>query len=451
MIPRGGRRSLALLLAALVASSWVTAVAVAARCASPARSLSLSLSLSFSSVLLCVWAVRCLTFPCLGPFPRSPCHAPPTSLDTHTHAHSPPTELSNSFIITALEDLQPVSLRGARQTPCEYAVRRAKALGQKRFSVVVTAYWKGGDAGVSSFAFKSVRPDGVTFPAPTRQALGLWKYGLQRCLRAAVEAGFTGLQVLNHVDSDDGAAWRNFLDFDPLAKYSGWSYEDVVVRPAAEALRAVVRPATKVWFMVGGEMGRSLFRHPGAYERLVADYGRLLGAGKPPGSVRVGVALHWNKVCGDCFAMPRANSAALYNDTYHALFEQRRAQLEREFDFPAIRRAFAACTALGVSHYAPLPLRGVAAAMFAMPIDTAAFELRHWGVDLPALVANGAGRDLLFSEVGLGGGDSSNQRAAASLQEVAEQPLQGIWSVYSAARDPWRNAEYTAYRREWFR
>lgn len=52
--------------------------------------------------------------------------------------------------------------------------------------------------------------------------------------------------MLLHIDSYDHSAWRNFLDFDPLAKYDGYSYEDVVVRPTADALRTALKPGQKV-------------------------------------------------------------------------------------------------------------------------------------------------------------------------------------------------------------
>jgi hypothetical protein len=67
----------------------------------------------------------------------------------------------------------------------------------------------------------------------------------QSCFRSAIKGGFTGLQILNHVDHDQGS-WRNELDMNPQQKFEGFSYEDVVVRPAADALRTVSRPSTKV-------------------------------------------------------------------------------------------------------------------------------------------------------------------------------------------------------------
>lgn len=76
----------------------------------------------------------------------------------------------------------------------------------------------------------------------------------QRCFKAAVNAGFSGLQILNHIDSQDGSQWRNLLNVDPTAKYGGWSYEDIVVRPASEALKAVIKPNTKVRMTQGCEL-----------------------------------------------------------------------------------------------------------------------------------------------------------------------------------------------------
>lgn len=364
-----------------------------------------------------------------------------------------PSELSNSFIITSLQDLEPTSIRGASLTPCEYAVRRAKSLDQKHFSIVVTAYWAGGKSGVQHFCFKDVSnkyPQGFGYPEPNVQNVQLWKYGLQRCFAAAVNAGFTGIQILNHIDSQDHSEWRNFLDFDPMQRYGGWAYEDIVVRPAAEALKAVIKPHTKVWFMMSGEMGRSIFAHPVSYLQLMNKYRGSLAEKKKSGTVKMGVALHWNKVCGDCFDMPHVNSHSLYNTTYHQVFEAQKDQIARKFDVPMIKRVFETSDVIGISHYAPAPHTGVSAGMFSMPIDTTAYELAHWGINLKDLITRG-GKDFLFSEVGLGGGDPNNQRAASSLLELAMNPLNGIWAVYNTAQDPWRNADYKLYRREWFK
>jgi hypothetical protein len=86
-------------------------------------------------------------------------------------------------------------------------------------------------------------------------------------------------------------------------------------------------------------------------------------------------------VCGNCFYTPRIDNPVDFNSTYHSLFEGQRASLLRTFNVAAIRRVFEASDVLGISHYAPAPMTGVSPGMFEMPMDTAAYELAHWGID----------------------------------------------------------------------
>jgi hypothetical protein len=44
------------------------------------------------------------------------------------------------------------------------------------------------------------------------------------------------------IPAADGYSWRNLLDFDPLQLYNGFSYNDVLVIPVAEAIREVWEP-----------------------------------------------------------------------------------------------------------------------------------------------------------------------------------------------------------------
>lgn len=132
---------------------------------------------------------------------------------------SKPAELSQSFIIAALQDVEPSNIHGVYQTPCQFAINRARAINSKHFSLVVTAHWSGDAKTVKSYSLKDVSnqwPGGVGYPTPSISLLQRWKTGLQQCLRYAVQAGFTGIHVLNHIDNQEGLAWRNFVDFDPL-------------------------------------------------------------------------------------------------------------------------------------------------------------------------------------------------------------------------------------------
>ena len=67
--------------------------------------------------------------------------------------------------------------------------------------------------------------------------------------------------------------------------------------------------------MVAGEMGLSVWKYPKEYMKLVSKYRGTLSRGKQGANVKVGIALHWNKVCGQCFNAPDGNSAQ-YNSTY---------------------------------------------------------------------------------------------------------------------------------------
>jgi hypothetical protein len=45
-------------------------------------------------------------------------------------------------------------------------------------------------------------------------------------------------------------------------------------------------------------------------------YRGTLARGKTGANVKVGIALHWNKVCGNCFEMPQGLSTTQYNASY---------------------------------------------------------------------------------------------------------------------------------------
>lgn len=72
----------------------------------------------------------------------------------------------------------------------------------------------------------------------------------------------------------------------------------------------------QVWFMIAGEMGRSVIKYPTQYMALVSKYRGALARGKTGANVKVGLALHWNKVCGNCFNVPNPGTAAQFNASY---------------------------------------------------------------------------------------------------------------------------------------
>jgi hypothetical protein len=351
------------------------------------------------------------------------------------------------LVITTIEDVEPQQIAGKRQTPCQYAVDRTRAVGGKYFSVVPTVHWIGGASGVQSYVFKD--PMGNYHP-PTLELVTRWKKGLQNCFRYAVQQGITGIQVLNHIDAREHEAWRNTLDFDPTVRYGGWAYEDVVMRPAGDALRTVTKPDTKVWFMVSGEMGKALFRHPKTFIKLLSKYRGPLQAGKKKENVRVGVALHWNKVCGDCFYTPVAKDDKAYNATYTKAFRERGKEILKQHDVASIKALFQQADVIGISHYAPVGKDASALKPYRFDVaaDTTAHELAFWGINLRKLIT-GDRRDFLLSEIGLGGAMLDGKTPARNAAEAAMMPLSGIWAVYNRAQDPWLRKDMREYRRKW--
>jgi hypothetical protein len=89
--------------------------------------------------------------------------------------------------------------------------------------------------------------------------------------------------------------------------------------------------------------------------------------------------------------MPRIDSVVDYNTTYHWMFESQRAALLKTFDVATIKKALGAADVLGISHYAPAPSKGVSPGVFEMPMDTAAYELAHWGIDFRVRPGGGRG------------------------------------------------------------
>jgi hypothetical protein len=67
--------------------------------------------------------------------------------------------------------------------------------------------------------------------------------------------------------------------------------------------------------MISGEMGRSNWKFPEEYAKLVSKYRGTLARGKQGAPVKVGIALNWNKACGNCFIVP-GGTAEQYNSSY---------------------------------------------------------------------------------------------------------------------------------------
>lgn len=74
-----------------------------------------------------------------------------------------------------------------------------------------------------------------------------------------------------------------------------FTYEDVLLTPAAEALKSVINPGVSVEFSLSGEQGLSIFSYPHNWSAAMARLkSRLSGYGSSQHTF--GVCFNWDKV-----------------------------------------------------------------------------------------------------------------------------------------------------------
>lgn len=240
---------------------------------------------------------------------------------------------------------------------CRTAVDRAFALGAVNVKFVPTVFYypakvqaTGGD-GVGSYAFRDAS---WQYQPASPGTIAQFQEDLTNCLQYAVSKGM-GVGVLVHLDNASGYTWRNALEFDPLAKYGGYSYDDgalildrdieergggpcrprrcrrflaprpplilakktlaspsepsttttttqtVVLKPVATALNKVLRPGVDVVLTVNGETGRSVAQYAASWLKLVQESKKRILANRPrvdPREVSVGISLNYNRLAG---------------------------------------------------------------------------------------------------------------------------------------------------------
>lgn len=340
-----------------------------------------------------------------------------------------PTPTAAAFPIDAsVVLLFAADVDGGAQSECGRMARRAMATGGGAVNFVITGYYIADPAGrVVGLGYREGERDRELRPH-TWESVQRFGAGLAGCMRVAAAAGFS-LAVHAHLDDGgDGGTWRNALDFDPYTKYpEGLSYYDALIAPAAEAVAAANVLGSPAMIALQAEMGATLFYYPRAYRTMARQAKAAAAArGAPPSSVRVGVNLNWEKVCG-------CPAGAMSSTNYYALLQSRWRDVTAQVDQVEVQALFQAVDWIGISAYAGLPAGAPAPSDLEESARRAARELRLFGVDLGAL-----GKDLVYSEFGVGGGETANYRTPArDWAHAAAVPYWGVDGRYDAASDPW--------------
>lgn len=351
-----------------------------------------------------------------------------TSTSSATVAsRSPITELDSSVI--------PVGEGDWSTDRCVDMVARAARYTQSRIMFVPTLFWvQDGDGPVDHYCYdRQQQADGTWRCTPADEAaIQRFKDAMQRCFQRAVDAGLS-IALTPHLDDGLGQGrWRNILVFDPLRSYGGHSYADVVLYPLADALSAVARPGTKIYFGMQGEMSATVFREPASWRSLAGTLKDRIAAGHDPAfreNVKVGLSTNFNKLCG-CVGLDIIDPAE-YVSRYPALWEQVKGQ----FDLDEIAKLYDAVDYLGMSSY-PSLYPNFPTSEIENALSQFDFEFSYFGLSINDLARKG--KEVHFSEYGVGGGISQNgDRKATDARGAALYPFFGIFGAYRRATDPW--------------
>lgn len=330
-------------------------------------------------------------------------------------AVGPPVQISSTIATFRLPDLKPNGKE--RLSSCDRMVDAAISHGSDRVNFMPTFFW--GDIERDDTPdYYCLKLHNVEYCDKfDAKKVVEFKQAYAPCVKRAVKAGMH-IYLTPHLDADRTAMgkWRNALLLNPLKKYNGMSYYDVMLRPLAEVVLEVMTPTTQVWFTMQGEMGATILHFPAQWHAAVRHLRQLFAERDPALAVNnlfVGISFNFNKVCG--------NSNC--NENLALQLNLRKVQqLVHSVDF------------IGISAY---PRYLTSLADMEGPIRTFSHEIASLGVNLTALNQQGTG--LLLSEYGIGGGTSVDGRhPALTYLEAAKSPWFGIYGKYNRTLDPWR-------------
>jgi len=282
-------------------------------------------------------------------------------------------------------------------------VRRAAELGCRRVNVVVTLLCDiNEDHEILSYGLIN---RGKYLPL-NEKLLTEFRNSVQEVF-AEVVAHDMELSVLAHLNAGGKIyEWRNHFQFDPLAEYAGYSYQNSVIGAISDALAATIKPDQAVDFSVAGEMGRSVFAYPQSYVKIMND---LRDDQRLP-NLKLGVSFNFNKTSGKHDPTPTQSEAA--------------QQLVERSDF------------IGMSNYCWFDLP-IEPSDFAGAVEAFLADMRSNGVSIPGKMP------VHFSEVGIGGGKENG--LAKTPLEASRAPWEGS---DNRRKNPWASPEMQRFRGE---
>lgn len=272
------------------------------------------------------------------------------------------------------------------------------------------------------------RQDG-NCPEVTPSEIDAFKSSIGPCMKYAADKG---LNVAVNARVDDGRSlggWRNTLDFSPTQRSGQYTYEEAILNPLADMLASAAQPGTQVAFAPQGEMGATVFFHPSDWQGVLQRMRQRIEQGRSGGQGEVLVGLGTNnlKACG-CRLI-----GILDADQYLDALEK---SLDTSMlDLSAIKDTYMAADFLGVSAYIAVPQPNFQVCDLEGLLSRMDRELTLYGISLKDFLASG--KEIRYSEYGVGGGTSQNgDQKATTAEQAAFTPFFGINGPYSCDKDP---------------
>jgi hypothetical protein len=243
-----------------------------------------------------------------------------------------------------------------------------------------------------------------------------FKEKLRKVFARMAEHGMA-IYVLPHIDAGGRIKqWRNWVNFDPLEPYSGYTYADLLLGTIADALEEAA-PDSHFEMALSGEMGTSLFRYPESYRTVV----RQLRARPRLKQLRLGISLNHGGIAGRGHPTG-AKEVLLSDDT--------REQMQGVIND---------CDFVGMSFYAPVSAKPTPDD-FVRGIDRFMNEFKQYGLYVPA------DKPMQFSEVGIGGG-RLRRGESPTVTKAVESPWEG---TASPQNNPWRDESLRKLRQQYY-
>lgn len=268
------------------------------------------------------------------------------------------TPLSSSILLVGAEDY----ILHSNTSRCIQLVDRAAEQIHSRLNFAPVLFWVDRNQKaplpwqtnrVSHFCFQRyAQTDGTVSCKPASQTdIDTFQAGMQACFASAVQYKMSIHVTPLLSDGTGRAAWQNLLKLNPLAKYEGFSYFEIMLRPLAHAINGAVQEDTKVFFALQGQLGFSLFMHPLEYLQTTGTLHHIMRDGLPvqwPEFIKFGISLNYIKLCG-CM-LTDVDEPASYIQQFPAAFRSFR----HNFDFALLHELFNRIAFISVSGSAPM-------------------------------------------------------------------------------------------------